>query len=142
MIYLLTTAFIIIGVCYHILQKVRALRIQFPLFGASKIWATFFSEEWDTLLASALGYATFEIAVYITLWNKVVLPVWFSNIGVYVLAAVWGYAGQRLAYKYLGTAESVLSERADTIKKKYGISDDSAAIKNEQAAKELGKDVG
>jgi len=120
MIYILTTCCIVLGICYHVMQKIRSLRIKFPLFQASKIWTTFFGEEWDTLIVSFLSWVVFELATYITIYNNVKLPMWFTNWAVFILAAVWGYAGQRLAYKYLGTAENVLNKNVDDLKRKYG----------------------
>ena len=42
------------------------------------------------------------------------MPQWWDKYLMdYALALILGYAGQRLAYKYLGTAEKVLSEKAE-----------------------------
>lgn len=114
--YILTTILIVLGVGFHIMQKIRTLRLKFPEFVPKRILGTFFMEEWDSLIVSFICWIVFELAIYITIRNGVQIPAWFDNWGMYVLALVWGYAGQRIAYKYLGTAEEVLNKKADQLK--------------------------
>lgn len=117
MIYILTTILSFLGICFHVMQKIRALRTSYPQFGVKKIFGTFFTEEWDTLGVSFLCWIVLELAIYITLLNKVKIPAWVMNWGVFLLALVWGYCGQRIAYKYLGTAEDVLEKKAEDLEK-------------------------
>lgn len=116
MIYILTTILCGLGICFHIMQKIRILRTKFPEFVFKRIWGTFFTEEWDTLFVSFICWLVLELAIYIVLYNKVHIATWFAMWGIYVLALVWGYCGQRIAYKYLGTAEEVLEKKADDLK--------------------------
>ena len=112
MIYILTTACILIGIGYHVMQIVKGLRKRYPDFGISEVFKTFFREEWDSLIMSGMGLFAFELWIFISRVTGIELPDWYFDWGVYAIAAVWGYAGQRLAYKYLGTAEEVLSKKA------------------------------
>lgn len=115
--YILTSILIILGVGFHVMQKIRILRTKFPEFSPKKIIATFFTEEWDSLIVSFLVWLVYELGIFIPTYNGVKFPFWWEMIGVYVAALVLGYCGQRVAYKYLGTAEEVLEKKADDLKK-------------------------
>lgn len=114
--YLITSALLILGILYHVFVSVGNLKKKFPAFSFKDIWVTFLKEEWDSLFRSALGVCVFELAVFVVQHYNVGLTQthWFF---VYAFALVWGYAGQRLAYKYLNTAEKVLEQKADNIAK-------------------------
>ena len=111
--YLLVLVISIIGVLYDVMGKIRGLRRKFPQFHKGEIVNTFFAEEWDSLIISGLVLATLEITLYIIRYNDVVLAEWVEQWGIYVIAGVVSYSGQRLAYKVLGTAEKVLSDKVD-----------------------------
>lgn len=102
----------------HILITIKKLRVQFPQFGFKEIWNTFFTQNWDTLIGSAVVLLIYELAIYIAVYNGVVLPYWFDMIGMYAIAAVLGYQGQRIFYKWLDTAVEALEKKADMIKDK------------------------
>lgn len=114
--YIITILLMIIGIGYDASLKISKQKKKFPMLKPGEVVDTFFSEEWNTFFTSALGIALFEILLYTMRVNEVNLPLWFENWGLYILAAVWGYAGQRLAYKFLGSAEAVLEKKADQIK--------------------------
>jgi hypothetical protein len=96
------------------MQKVMHLRKKFPDFGLKEIFTLFFKEEWDSLIVSFLVLCTYQLFLFIIEMAEVVMPAWWDKYLLdYVLAVVMGYAGQRLAYKYLGTAEKVLTEKAE-----------------------------
>lgn len=116
--YILTIAAFILGVGYHVMQKIRKLRVSFPEFDSKTIKNTFLKEEWDSLMTSAIVMFTFELAHYIIHVNQIKIPEWVDNWGIYVLALVLGYAGQRVAYAYLGTAEKVLLKKAQDLENK------------------------
>jgi hypothetical protein len=116
MIYLLTCGLFILGVCFHVMQKIGSLRIKFPELDAVTVFNTFFKQEWDSLLVSALVLACIEVFIFLTRTNQYTLPSWFAQWGIYGFSLVMGYAGQRLAYKYLQTAESVLEKKVDNLK--------------------------
>lgn len=129
MIYILTTICFFLGAMYLCLQKISSLRKKFPMFEAKKIISTFFGEEWDTMFLSFICYITLELAIFITIYNKVKLPPWAFNWVVYVIALVWGWGGTRLCYKWLGTAEDVLDKKA------------TAFIGSEKQAKDEGRNT-
>lgn len=116
--YILTSILMLVGILFHVMQKVRQLKIQFPELAPVRVWKTFFSEEWDSLIVSFLVWLVYELWLYISVINGFRLPNWYDMYGMYGLALVLGYCGQRVAYRYLGTAEKVLQKRADVIEEK------------------------
>lgn len=117
MTYFLTTLLFLIGVGYHIMQVIQRLRRKFPEKRFREIFDTYFTEEWDSLIRSGLVWATYELGLFIIEKSEAVMPAWWEKWFVpYAMAVVLGYAGQRLAYKYLGTAEKVLAEQPDKLK--------------------------
>lgn len=113
--YKLTILLMIIGIMYHVMGEIKKLRKKFPILGFKQVWSTFFGQEWDSLMVSGLGVIVFELLLYAVRYNHVVLPLWIDSIGLYALAALWGYAGQRLAYKILNTSETVLEKKVEQI---------------------------
>ena len=118
MTYILTTILMLIGVLFHVMQKVRQLRVKFPELSPARVWKTFFGEEWDSLIVSFLVWLVYELWIYLSILHHYKLPAWYSMYGIWGLALVLGYCGQRVAYRYLGTAEKVLQKRADIIEQK------------------------
>lgn len=116
MIYILSIIIFLLGVGFHIMQIIRKLRARFPEHGMSSILNLFMKEEWDSLLVSFLVLLSFIMYLVVVEYYQLVLPPWWYKFGVdFILAFVLGYAGQRLAYRYLGTAEKVLEQGADNI---------------------------
>ncbi len=124
MIYILTSVLMVIGTMFHVMQKIRQLRIKFPDLAPQRIVKTFVGEEWDSLCCSFLVWLVFELWINISIRNNYKLPAWYDMYGIYGFALVLGYCGQRIAYRYLGTAEKILQKRADDIE----------AVKNGQDA--------
>lgn len=116
--YLLIAAIYILGVGYHVMQKIGAIRAKFPDLHFDMVWKTFFAEEWNTLIVSALGLASVEIFWFIAHWKQIMLPEWLHGWGIYVFDLVAGYALQRLIYKYLGSTEKRLEKIAEDIANK------------------------
>ncbi len=116
MIYILTILVFICGVGYHVMQVVKKLRKDHPVFGFREIFKTFFQQEWDSLISSALLLSTILLALFIMQMTHVKLPSWYVNGGHYVIVLVLGYAGQRIAYSFLGTAASELEKKAELLK--------------------------
>lgn len=116
MIYLLTIACFKLGVGYHVMQSIMKLRAKFPELGFKTVFATFFIQEWDSLLRSLLVMFTFIIFLFVTIQAEVKFPDWYYDWGVYGIALLAGYAGQRLAYSYLSTAEGILEKKAESLK--------------------------
>lgn len=115
--YVLISVVFVLGTAFHVMQKVMTLRKKFPTLGFGKIWGTFIGEEWDSLMVSTLLLAVVNLFLYIKFYNEWVFPAWLENWGLYTITLVVGYSGQRIAYRYLGTAEKVLEKRADSIDK-------------------------
>lgn len=105
----------LLGVTYDALNKVARVRKKHPKLTFKETWATFFSEEWNTLMVSGAGWITVQFAWYIIHINNVKLPFWIEQWGIYPIALLLGYALQRLVYKFLGTFEKVLEEKANRI---------------------------
>ena len=114
MIYLLTTICILFGVLFHVMVKVTAYRKTFPNLTFTTIWKVFIKEEWDSLMVSGLVLGVVELSIFIINYVGVVIPDWL-NWGIYPIALVMGYQGQRIAYKFLNTATEVLEKRAESI---------------------------
>lgn len=120
MIYLLTIILFLLGVGFHVLQVMDRVKKKFPQYKLSEVFDTYCFEEFNTLLRSALVLCTYQLFLFILDMAEVQMPGWWDKyLVVYGLALVLGYAGQRLAYKYLGTAEKVLSDRADDLNNKF-----------------------
>ena len=113
--YVLISVVFILGVAYHIMQKVMQFKKAFPNFKPNAIWQTFFNEEWDSLLVSCVVLVTLNVFLYIKAYNGWIFPEWLEGWAMYLFSLIMGYAGQRLAYRYLGTAEKALEKRVDSL---------------------------
>lgn len=111
-----------LGIGFSVMQKVSALSDKYPNETRKGIIDMFFKEDWDTLFCSALvliGNLTchFIIDLYFPSvrdsgvsipGTSIVIP----YLGASFLAAFgFGYFGQRIIYKVLGTAEKKISEK-------------------------------
>ena len=114
----------VIGILFHIGQKIISLDKQYPEKNFTEIRNLFFENEWSSLFVSGviiLAHLFLHgvIAFYLPGAEENVIEIPFTNILVpwglagVLIAIVFGYAGQRLAYKYLGKAEQYLSDKAD-----------------------------
>lgn len=112
--YLLIFILQIIGIGFHVMQKIISLGDMHPDKNRSQIFSAFLYEDWDTLAVSCLVIATHLIAHYIV-ENYTDLSMTSEKYILYSfgLALILGYAGQRLAYKFLGSAEEFLNKRAN-----------------------------
>lgn len=104
----------LLGIGFHIMQKIRKLRTLYPTFGLKDMFKVFFGQEWDSLIVSGLVVAVYQLVFIVLYLTDAKTPQWWP-LASYGLAFVLGYAGQRLAYKYLGTAEQFLSDNADRL---------------------------
>lgn len=119
----------IFGVLLHIMQKIAALRKEFPQFKPRAVVGTFFAEEWDSLIVSGILLGVYQLGLFICVWKHIAYPQWFVTWGMYVGAIVLGYGGQVIAYKALNTACQVLEQRAERLKTLKGI-EEKTDIKN------------
>lgn len=118
--YILTSACMLIGFLLLILEKVTGLRKKYPVFGFKKIWSTFISEEWDSMMVCFVVWLGYELFLVICHQNEVVFHRWFDLWGMYAIAAALGYSGLRLAYKAFKTTEKRLSKEMDKINDSNG----------------------
>ena len=117
MIYFLTTVLFLLGVGFQISQTMEKLKGKYPEFRLRQVLDTYFKEEWNVLIRSGLVLCTYELALFILEKAEVKLPEWWDKYMIpYGLALVMGYAGHRIIYKYLGTTEQALSDKADKLK--------------------------
>jgi hypothetical protein len=114
MIYTLTIILFLIGVLFHAMVKVTGYKKQFEKLTFLTIWRVFFNEEWDSLLVSILVLSVTELSIFIINYTDMVIPDWL-NWGIYPIALVLGYQGQRIAYKFLNTATDVLEKKAESV---------------------------
>lgn len=113
--YFFTTSLNLIGIMYMVMLSIKKLRAKYPQLHPKTIFNTFFSEEWDSMITSLLGLVLFELVLFIIRHNEATLPEYMEMWGIYVLAAVWGYASQRLAYSIFNTSEAVLQKKIDKL---------------------------
>lgn len=103
-----------IGIGLHVAQKVREIDKRSLTDTPREVLAIFFQEDWITLFISGLVLVLNLVAHFI-LENYSTLPATVEYFDLYGfgIAFVLGYAGQRLIYKYLGTAEEMLTKRVN-----------------------------
>ena len=114
----------LLGIAFHVVQKVNTLDKQYPEKSIKEIYSLFFENEWSSLSVSALVlfadlFFHFIIDSYFPAVREMSITVPLINLTVpylavsFIVAFVLGYGGQRLAYKYLGKAEQYLSDKAN-----------------------------
>lgn len=104
-----------LGIGFHVMQKIVQLDKKYPEKSIKEIRATFFDEDWTTLLVSALVLLLSLVTHYIVQHYapELVASVKYFDLWAFALSFVLGYAGQRLIYKGLGKASSVLEKKID-----------------------------
>ena len=114
----------ILGILFHVGQKIITLDKENPDKSIREIRNLFFENEWASLFVSAViivahVFIHAVIAFYLPGTEENVIEIPLINVFVpwglagVLLAIILGYSGQRLAYKYLGKVESILSKKAD-----------------------------
>lgn len=93
------------------MEKVSGLRTKYPQLSPGTIVSTYLRQEWNTIIVSFVIMGLCQLSLYIALSNGRPGPGWFWLWGVYVLALILGYAGQRLVYKYMKTTEQALEKK-------------------------------
>lgn len=107
----------LIGASYRTLKGFAKLRKTFPDFTPKKIRDTYFREEWNTMFATTLGLVVVEVAFFILNYRHVVLSgVYGSWWFIYVASCLFGWGGDNLAYKWLGSTEETLNREIGTKK--------------------------
>jgi hypothetical protein len=109
--YISTFILFLIGVAFHIVQKILLLRQTFSQFTWREISKTFFNEEWDSLVATGFVLVVCEMVLFVFMNNEAKRPHCLEHLGMYITPVVLGYFGHRIAYKYLATTERVLKKK-------------------------------
>jgi hypothetical protein len=116
--YILISLFQIFGVLFHAGQKINDLDKRYPEKSKKQIIGVFWDEDWNTLFFSAVVLA-FTLAVHLSIniyapsvlllsWLGIPFMIWALGF-----STLLGYAGQRIIYKFLGTAENALNKKIE-----------------------------
>jgi hypothetical protein len=113
--YFLIIVLQILGVAFHIMQKVIKLGDDNPEMPRRQIFSVFFREDWDTLTVSGL-ILILHLVVHYAIDRYT--PDFRATINYYVLYAfaaafMLGYLGQRAVYRWLGSAEKKIDAIVD-----------------------------
>lgn len=112
--YALVLALEVIGIALHVMQKVAAFDKAYPEKNMNQIFKVFWEEDWNTVFISIIILCLnlivhFVINEYAPALTQVPYYLLYAFGGALLL----GYAGQRLVYKYLGTAEKFLDKKVN-----------------------------
>lgn len=117
--YLIITALQLLGVCFHIGQKIMQLDSTHPDDSLQDVWNAFWKADRITVFISALILLLNLIVQFII--NNYAMDILYQNknfhLYMFGAALVLGYAGQNLIYKFMGTAERFLGKKIDSIDK-------------------------
>jgi hypothetical protein len=116
--YFLIFSLQLIGIGFHVAQKIKSLDAKYPDKSIRQIFNTFLDQDWVTLFISGL-VIILDLVVHYILDSYT--PELRKGVNYYVLyafgiALVLGYAGQRIIYKWLGRAEEILDKQSDKLK--------------------------
>lgn len=112
--YLIIVGLQILGILLSVVQKITVLDKKYPDLTKREIFAVFLDEDWTTLAGSFVVLCLNLLGHYIV---ENYAPQTKEFIGPYYilygfgLALLLGYAGQRLIYKWLGSAEKALDNK-------------------------------
>ncbi len=114
--YLFILAFQLLGMWFHVAQRIMQIKPKYPDHHWNGIIIVFWKEDWNTMAISG-GVVSLQLLIHLAL--AFYKPQWISgeNFMIYSLgvALILGYAGQRIIYKYLGTAEIALAKKGEQI---------------------------
>ena len=115
--YLLILILQLLGISFHVMQKVISIGDKYPKETPRTIFKYFWLEDWDTLAVSGLFLILNIIGHYIVFvrLEMVLHSEWYWQVSPYFFSLVGGYAGQRLIYKFFGSAEKFLEKKGDEI---------------------------
>jgi hypothetical protein len=111
--YLLIIALQLIGISLHIMQKIGELDDKHPTKPLSEIRIIFWREDYNTVIVSGIVLLLNLIVHYILSAYSTISTVKHYHLWAFGFAFVLGYAGQRLIYRYLGTAEKYLNKKVE-----------------------------
>jgi uncharacterized membrane protein len=111
--YLLIIALQVIGIALHIMQKIGELDDKHPDKPLSEIRVIFWREDYNTVIVSGLVLFLNLIVHFIIASYSTLPTIDHYHLYAFGTAFVLGYAGQRLIYRYLGTAEKYLGKKVE-----------------------------
>ena len=111
--YLIIIALQLCGISLHIMQKIITIGAAHEDHSWKQVFGAFFKEDWDTLIVSGIVLCVNLLLQFII--NNYAMDIIYQNpnfhLWMFGAAFVIGYAGQRLVYKYLGSAEKFLDKK-------------------------------
>lgn len=103
-----------LGIGLHVMQKITQLDLKYPEKSFREIWLLFIQEDVNTIIVSLLVLGLNLVAHYIiTTYTNIEAEFQYFHLYNFGAALVLGYAGQRIIYRYLGTAERFLDKKVD-----------------------------
>jgi hypothetical protein len=114
--YILILALELIGIGFHIFQKVFELDKKSPDDSLGEVFGMFWKSDRITVFISGLivvlnliGHFIIEIAApkWITAWE-------YYDLSSYGIALMLGYLGQRKIYQWFGKAETFLDQKIES----------------------------
>ena len=112
--YFLIIVLQLLGVGFHVVQQVSDIDNRHPEVSRREVFEIFFKNDWDTLIGSAL-VLFLHIIIHYIVENYAPEVKSMKNYILYSFgfALVMGYGGQKIVYKYLGSAEKFLDDKID-----------------------------
>lgn len=110
--YLLIIALQLLGIGFNVLQVLIRLDTKYVDDTFKDVWIAFWKEDKFTLILSGLILLTDLTAHFIlTYYNNQLIKWEYFTVVSLGTAFILGYAGQRLVYKWLGSAEKFLDKK-------------------------------
>jgi hypothetical protein len=106
-----------LGIGFHVMEKISALRKKHIDARPEQILRIYLFEDWNTIIVSFMFLLMSVALMYFKIHALLKIPDQWSDLFYFCFFLVGGYGGQRIVYKYLGTAESKLSQGADKLNK-------------------------
>lgn len=108
----------LLGIGLHVTQEIDKLRIKYPDKRPREIMRVFFEEEWNVLIRSALIMILYIVAlVLVRNDSRESVRAIGHHWGIWPLALILGYAGQRILYAWLGTSVERLARESERLNK-------------------------
>jgi len=108
----------LLGIAFHVMQKVISIGDKYDDKTPASVFRVFISEDWDTLIVSALVVILNIVAHYILInyAPPLAFVAWeYFMLSSFGAALFLGYAGQRVIYKYFGTTEKFIDNQINKI---------------------------
>lgn len=115
--YFLVVILQLLGIGFHVGQKVLEIDSRSPNDTLEEVFSIFLREDKITLLISGLVLCLNVVGIVITEYYTDLEETYkYFHLTSFAVALVMGYAGQRVIYKYLGKAEDIINKKVDDLK--------------------------